>query len=72
MKTNERGVTTITLGAEAYGRISNLTDFVGGNVASFCAFWGRELSDLTPEQLRSVREFVKSLKSPKDQNGAAA
>jgi hypothetical protein len=65
MKTQgKRPATTVTLDEASKERIIALTGFVGGNVASFCAYWAKELSHLSPEQLRSVKAYIDSIARP--------
>jgi hypothetical protein len=48
----------VSLDLESYARIERLQTVFGGAVASFARVWTTDLSKLTPDQLRELKNIV--------------
>lgn len=61
--------TTISLDAETFARIEQVTELSGGSVASFAARWARKMANLTPNQMAAVADLVKRFEAENEQRG---
>ena len=52
---------TITLHHDAAERLELICSTFGGKVATFAGTWVNDLSELTPEQLRHLKDEVRGL-----------